>query len=43
LLELNQSGQLTPSQQAELDEYQRIEHIVIMLKAGNLKNLVGQA
>jgi hypothetical protein len=43
LLELNQSGQLTPSRQAELDEYQRIEHIVIMLKAGNLKNLVGQA
>ena len=43
LLELNQAGHLTPSQQAELDEYERIEHIVIMLKAGNLKNLVGQA
>jgi len=42
LLELNQSGQLTPSQQAALDEYEHIEHIVVMLKAGNLKNLVDQ-
>jgi hypothetical protein len=38
---LNRSGNLTPSEQAELDEYERIEHLVIMLKAGNLKNLVG--
>ena len=38
---LNRSENLTSLEQAELDEYERIEHLVIMLKAGNLKNLVG--
>ncbi|MEB3191098.1 MAG: hypothetical protein VKL42_12215 [Snowella sp.] len=38
---LNRLETLTPSEQAELDEYERIEHLVIMLKAGNLRNLVG--
>lgn len=38
---LDRQENLTPSEQAELDEYERIEHLVIMLKAGNLKNLVG--
>ncbi|MEY2985022.1 MAG: hypothetical protein RLZZ568_1639 [Cyanobacteriota bacterium] len=38
---LNRQGDLTPSEQSELDEYERIEHLIIMLKAGNLKNLVG--
>jgi len=41
LLERDRTGKLTPSEQIELDEYERIEHIVIMLKTGNLKNLVG--
>jgi len=41
LLERDRSGKLTPSEQIELDEYERIEHILIMLKTGNLKNLMG--
>lgn len=36
-------GDLTPLEQAELEEYERIEHIIIMLKAGHFKNLLGQA
>ena len=40
LLDREHIGKLTPSEQAELDEYERIEHIIIMLKTGNLKNLV---
>ena len=43
LVDRARSGDLTPSEQAELDEYERIEHIIIMLKAGHLKNLLGQA
>jgi hypothetical protein len=35
LLERDHAGKLTPSEQIELDEYERIEHIVIMLKTGN--------
>jgi hypothetical protein len=37
LLSRNKSGDLSPSEEAELNEYERIEHIVIMLKAGNLR------
>lgn len=33
LLTLNQAGILSETEQCELDELQRIEHIVIMLKA----------
>ena len=33
LLTLNESGQLSEVEQRELDELQRIEHVVIMLKA----------
>ncbi len=36
---LLERDQLTASEQIELDEYERIEHIVVMLKAGHLKNL----
>jgi len=42
LLRRNKSEDLTPSEQAELDEYERIEHIVVMLKAGNLRYLALQ-
>jgi hypothetical protein len=42
LLNRNKSGDLTPDEEAELDEYGRIEHIVMMLKAGNLRSLVLQ-
>lgn len=42
LLSRNKSGNLTPSGADELGEYERIEHIVMMLKAGNLRYLALQ-
>ncbi|MBR8831602.1 MAG: hypothetical protein N5P05_003092 [Chroococcopsis gigantea SAG 12.99] len=39
LLSRNKAGELTPSEQQELDEYERIEHLIIMLKAGSLPYL----
>lgn len=36
LVARSQSGELTPPERAELEEYERIEHLVIMLKMGNL-------
>jgi hypothetical protein len=32
----SRAGLLTPLAQAELDEYEQIEHLLIMLKAGAL-------
>jgi hypothetical protein len=32
LLEANKAGRLTPSEQAELDEFEQVEHFVRMLK-----------
>lgn len=39
LLKRSKAGELTAIEQVELDEYERIEHLVVMLKAGNLANL----
>jgi hypothetical protein len=39
LLARNRAGQLTPAEQAELDQYERIEHLIVMLKAGSLPYL----
>lgn len=39
LITRSQAGILTPSEQRELDEYERIEHLMIMLKAGSLSYL----
>ena len=39
LLLRERSGELTTIERVELDEYEQIEHLVIMLKAGNLPNL----
>lgn len=39
LLQKNQAGELTPTEASELQEYERIEHIIIMLKTGNLRYL----
>jgi hypothetical protein len=39
LLERSQAGVLTPIEQAELDELERIEHIVAMMKTGALSTL----
>lgn len=36
LLSRRQGGDLTETEQRELDEYERIEHFMILLKAGNL-------
>lgn len=39
LLSRSKAGELTSSEQRELDEYERIEHLIIMLKAGSLPYL----
>jgi len=36
LLTRNQAGEITATEQEELDEYERIENLMVMLKAGNL-------
>ena len=35
------AGDLTLPEKAELDEYERLEHLMIMIKAGNLHYLTG--
>ena len=37
LLDRNKAGALTPDENTELDEYENIEHFIMMLKAGNLQ------
>ncbi len=37
LLDRNKAGALTPDENAELDEYENIDHFIMMLKAGNLQ------
>ena len=39
LLEKNRAGQLTPAEAAELEEYERIEHCIRMLKIQASRNL----
>ncbi|AFY54477.1 hypothetical protein Riv7116_1938 [Rivularia sp. PCC 7116] len=39
LVERSKSGDITERERIELNEYERIEHLVIMLKSGNLKNI----
>jgi hypothetical protein len=39
LLKRSQAGELTQQEQAELDEYERIEHLMVMLKTGSLDHL----
>jgi hypothetical protein len=36
LLERSAEGHLSPAEVAELDEYERIEHVMVMIKAGSL-------
>jgi hypothetical protein len=36
LLMRSQAGELTPTERSELDEYERIEHLMVMLKAEKL-------
>ncbi len=39
LLDRSRDGQLTEAEQRELDEYARIEHLMVMIKAGTLPYL----
>jgi hypothetical protein len=39
LLARQAAGDITPTEMAELDEYERIEHLMIRLKAGALSSL----
>ena len=41
LVEGESSGKLTPAEKAELDEYERLEHLMILIKTGNLQYLTG--
>lgn len=41
LLTRSKAGELTPTEKQELDEYERIEHLIIMLKAGSFSYLEG--
>ena len=41
LLARQVAGDITPAEVAELDEYERIEHLIVMLKAGILPFLAG--
>ena len=34
-------GEITPAERAELDEYERLEHLMVMIKSGNLRHLTG--
>ena len=36
LLDRETAGELTPEERIELDEYERIEHLIVMIKSGNL-------
>ncbi|MGI8503945.1 MAG: hypothetical protein ACR2LR_22840 [Hassallia sp.] len=40
LVERSLSSNITELERIEIDEYEKIEHLIIMLKAGNIKNLV---
>jgi hypothetical protein len=39
LLIKSEIGQLSLTEQQELDEYQRIEHLIVMIKTGSLSHL----
>ncbi|MEB3148592.1 MAG: hypothetical protein VKL60_06165 [Sphaerospermopsis sp.] len=39
LLTRSKSGEITPSEVQELDEYERIEHLMVMIKSCNLSYL----
>lgn len=43
LLARSKSGELTSLEKAELKEYDRIEHLIVLLKMGNLRYLTSQS
>ncbi len=43
LVAREKADETTPAEKAELDEYDRIEHLVLMIKTSNLPFLTGKA
>jgi hypothetical protein len=41
LVERESNGKLTPTEKVELDEYEKLEHLMVMIKSGNLHHLMG--
>lgn len=41
LLEREGKGEITPAEKAELDEYEKLEHLMVMIKNGSLQHLTG--
>jgi hypothetical protein len=41
LIERESKGDIKPTEKAELDEYERLEHLMVMIKSGNLQHLKG--
>jgi hypothetical protein len=41
LLGQESRGEVTPAEKAELDEYERLEHLMVMIKSGALQHLTG--
>jgi hypothetical protein len=41
LLERESRGEITLAEKAELDEYERLEHLMVIIKSGNLQHLTG--
>ncbi len=41
LLERESKVEITLAEKAELDEYERLEHLMVMIKSGNLQYLTG--
>ena len=41
LLAYNKAGDINPTELKELDEYERIEHFIVMIKASNLSTVKG--
>lgn len=41
LIERESRGEITPVEKAELDEYERLEHLMVIIKSGNLQHLTG--
>jgi hypothetical protein len=42
LVAREKANEITPAEKAELDEYDRIEHLIVMIKTGNLPFLTGK-
>lgn len=42
LLRRESEGEITLAEKAELDEYERLEHLIVMIKSGNLQHPTGR-